>query len=88
MKIKHLTTTVAFVFFLSAAYCQDSTLHHLKNRDSMGMHRSDTSWKNNSMRKSRTYPNRMDSTNMGNDRMDRPLRKTRNTSPNTDSLKQ
>ncbi len=84
MKIKHLTMTLACVFFLSAAYCQDSTLHQ-KKRNTNKMHKADTSWNhNNSMKQNR---NRADTATMHQDRMNRPNRKARNSSPSTDSLK-
>lgn len=88
MKIKRLTITLASLLILSTAYCQDSSLPHSKNRDSLRIHRSDTSWKNNSMKKNRSNRQKADTTYMNTDKMKKSSRKSRNTSPKADSLKQ
>jgi len=80
--MKHLTMTLACVFFLSAAYCQDSTTHQ-RNRNTNRTHKSDTGWShNNTMKRNRT-----DTAHMGANRMNRPAHKPRNSSPSIDSLK-
>ena len=85
MKIKNLFMTLVSVFFLSSAYCQDSTGHHQRSKDSMMIHHSDTSWKRNN-NKNRNHSNNIDST-MNNDKMTSPAHRRNNRVPRVDSLK-